>query len=90
MEGLQWSSIWMGSLTMRPAWLLGSPYVQHFCGEADFRHELPLDQSSMTNWRKGIGAEKFEVLLALAQAKVSFKLKKSEVLWIKKTKQASC
>ena len=43
---------------------LDSPYVQHFCGEAFFRHDLPLDRSSMTNWRKRIGAEALEALLA--------------------------
>lgn len=43
---------------------LDSPYVQHFCGEAFFRHELSLDRSSMTNWRKRIGAEALEKLLA--------------------------
>ena len=43
---------------------LDSPYVQHFCGEAFFRHDLPLDRSSMTRWRKRIGADKLEVLLA--------------------------
>ena len=43
---------------------LDSPYVQHFCGEAFFRHDLPLDRSSMTNWRKRIGADKLEALLA--------------------------
>src|SRR5690349_16180857 len=29
---------------------LDSPYVQLFCGEAFFRHALPLDRSSMTRW----------------------------------------
>ena len=43
---------------------LDSPYVQHFCGEVFFRHDLPLDRSSMTNWRKRIGPEELEILLA--------------------------
>ena len=43
---------------------LDSPYVQHFCGEAFVRHDLPLDRSSMTNWRRRIGAEALEALLA--------------------------
>jgi len=43
---------------------LDSPYVQHFCGEVFFQHELTLDRSSMTNWRKRIGAEALEALLA--------------------------
>jgi IS5 family transposase len=42
---------------------LDSPYVQYFCGEAFFQHELMLDRSSMTRWRKRIGAEALEVLL---------------------------
>jgi IS5 family transposase len=43
---------------------LDSPYVQYFCGEAFFRHELSLDRSSMSNWRKRVGAEALEKLLA--------------------------
>jgi IS5 family transposase len=43
---------------------LDSPYVQFFCGEAFFRHELPLDRSSLTRWRQRIGADTLEVLLA--------------------------
>ena len=41
-----------------------SPYVQLSCGEAHFRHDLPLDRSSMTRWRQRIGAERLELLLA--------------------------
>lgn len=41
-----------------------NPYFQAFCGEEHFRHALPLDRSSMTRWRKRIGAEKLEILLA--------------------------
>ncbi len=43
---------------------LDSPYAQLFCGEAHFRHALPLDRSSMTRWRRRIGPERLEVLLA--------------------------
>ena len=43
---------------------LDSPYVQYFCGEMYFQFDLPLDRSSMTNWRKRIGSEKLEILLA--------------------------
>src|SRR5919107_513167 len=43
---------------------LDSPYAQLFCGEAHFRHGLPLDRSSLTRWRQRIGAERLEVLLA--------------------------
>ena len=41
-----------------------NPYFQAFCGEEFFRHELPIDRSSMTRWRGRIGPEKLEVLLA--------------------------
>jgi IS5 family transposase len=41
-----------------------NPYFQAFCGEEFFRHELPLDRSSMTRWRGRIGPDKLEVLLA--------------------------
>ena len=43
---------------------LDSPYVQAFCGETHFQHALPLDRSSMTRWRKRIGSERMEALLA--------------------------
>lgn len=43
---------------------LENPYFQAFCGEEFFRHELPFDRSSMTRWRKRIGADKLEELLA--------------------------
>ena len=43
---------------------LDSPYAQLFCGETYFQHRLPLDRSSLTRWRKRIGAERMEGLLA--------------------------
>ena len=43
---------------------LDSPSVQLFCGETHFQHALPLDRSSMSRWRKRIGAERLELLLA--------------------------
>jgi transposase, IS5 family len=43
---------------------LDSPYVQLFCGEVFFRHALPLDRSSTTRWRRRIGPERLELLLA--------------------------
>ena len=45
------------------AWL-ENPYFQAFCGETHFRHEPPLDRSSMTRWRQRIGAGDLEALLA--------------------------
>ena len=35
-----------------------------FCGESHFQHRLPFDRSSMTRWRKRIGADEMELLLA--------------------------
>ena len=36
------------------------PYFQHFCGEAYFRFELPIDRSSMSRWRDRIGPDGLE------------------------------
>jgi IS5 family transposase len=35
----------------------------YFCGEELFQLELPLDRSSMTNWRNRIGEERLQALL---------------------------
>ncbi|GGC73395.1 hypothetical protein GCM10011504_58460 [Siccirubricoccus deserti] len=43
---------------------LHSPYARLFYGETFFQHALPLDRSSLTRWRRRIGAERLEVLLA--------------------------
>jgi len=40
-----------------------NPYYQYFCGEEFFRHRLPLDRSSMTNWRQRMGEERLRGLL---------------------------
>jgi len=32
-------------------------YWQYFCGSKWFMHEMPIDPSSMTRWRKKIGEE---------------------------------
>lgn len=58
---------------------LESPYVQFFCGEVHFQIRLPLDRSSMTRWRKRIGAKRLEALLAetLATAQRGGALKRS-------------
>src|SRR3712207_1797489 len=45
-----------------------NPYFQAFCGEAWFRHRLPLDRSSMTRWRRRIGPERLEAVLAVTIA----------------------
>jgi transposase, IS5 family len=41
-----------------------NPYWQWFCGFEYFQHELPCDPSSLTRWRKRIGPEGLEKLLA--------------------------
>ena len=40
-----------------------NPYWQYFCGFEFFQHELPIDPSLMTRWRKRIGPEAMEELL---------------------------
>lgn len=42
---------------------LENPYWQYFSGMKFFEHELPLDPSSMTKWRKRIGEQGAELLL---------------------------
>jgi len=41
-----------------------NPYWQYFCGEQYFQHELPIDPSSLSRWRKRIGEQGAEVILA--------------------------
>jgi len=45
--------------------LLENPYWQYFCGFKQFQHELPIDPSSMTRWRKRLGPDKIEELLTV-------------------------
>jgi len=40
-----------------------NPYWQYFCGFEYFRHDLPIDPSSMTRWRNRIGPERMKKLL---------------------------
>jgi transposase, IS5 family len=40
-----------------------NPYWQFFCGFEFFQHEVPLDASTMTRWRKRIGPEGLEEML---------------------------
>jgi len=42
-----------------------NPYDQYFCGEEFFQHELPIDPSQMTRWRKRIGEAGCAKLLQL-------------------------
>jgi len=40
-----------------------NPYWQYFCGCEFFRHDLPIDPSSMTRWRQRVGPERMKELL---------------------------
>jgi IS5 family transposase len=40
-----------------------NPYWQYFCGREYMEHELPIDSSMMSKWRKRVGAERLEKLL---------------------------
>lgn len=46
--------------------LLENPYWQYFCGFKQFQHELPIDPSSLTRWRKRLGPDKIEELFSAA------------------------
>src|SRR5215213_4512333 len=41
-----------------------NPYWQWFCGCEYFQHQLPCDPSSLTRWRKRLGPDGLETLLA--------------------------
>jgi IS5 family transposase len=43
-----------------------NPYYQVFCGEAEFQWKFPCDSSEMTYFRKRIGKEGFEKILAVS------------------------
>jgi len=40
-----------------------NPYWQYFCGFTHMQHDAPIDPSSMSRWRKRVGAERLELLL---------------------------
>jgi len=42
-----------------------NPYWQYFCGEAYFRHEMPIHPSQMTRFRDRLGEEGCEFMLGL-------------------------
>jgi IS5 family transposase len=60
---------------------LENPYWQYFCGETYLQTELPIDASSLTRWRKRIGEEGVEVLLAVTieAARAAGLIKKSSL-----------
>jgi IS5 family transposase len=40
-----------------------NPYWQYFCGFTHMQHEVPIDPSSLSRWRKRVGDERLELLL---------------------------
>jgi len=42
-----------------------NPYYQYFCGAEYFRHQLPIDPSSLSRWRRRIGEQGAELILML-------------------------
>ncbi|MCP4593726.1 MAG: transposase [bacterium] len=40
-----------------------NPYWQYFCGFTHMQHEAPINPSSVSRWRKRVGAERLELLL---------------------------
>ena len=40
-----------------------NPYWQFLCDLSYMQHELPIDPSSLSRWRKRVGAERLEKLL---------------------------
>jgi transposase, IS5 family len=51
-----------------------NPYWQFFCGLSYMQHELPIDPSSLSKWRKRVGPERLEKLLeATIHAALSMK-----------------
>ncbi|MGI9457263.1 MAG: IS5 family transposase [Aeoliella sp.] len=42
-----------------------NPYWQFFCGRQYMEHELPIDSSMMSKWRKRVGADRLEKLLEI-------------------------
>lgn len=60
---------------------LENPYWQFFCGETYLQTDLPIDPSSLTRWRKRIGEEGVETLLAVTidAARAAGLIKKSSL-----------
>lgn len=40
-----------------------NPYWQYFCGFTEMQHDCPIDPSSLSRWRKRVGAERLETML---------------------------
>jgi len=56
-----------------------NPYYQAFTGEVEFQWQFPCDPSSMTNFRKRIGAEGYEKVLAVSIALHQEKIAEDEM-----------
>jgi IS5 family transposase len=56
-----------------------NPYYQAFTGEVEFQWQFPCDPSSMTNFRKRIGAEGYEKILAVSIALHQEKIAEDEM-----------
>jgi len=58
-----------------------NPYWQFFCGLSYMQHELPIDPSSLSKWRKRVGAGRLEKLLeATIHAALSMKAMRPQEL----------
>lgn len=56
-----------------------NPYWQYFCGFEEMQHQCPIDPSSLSRWRKRVGAERLEKLLQVTvQVAMQDKLIKSD------------
>jgi IS5 family transposase len=53
-----------------------NPYWQYFCGFTTMQHELPLHPTTMTKWRKRVGADKLAILL---QETIALALREKQV-----------
>lgn len=53
-----------------------NPYWQYFCGFTTMQHELPLHPTTMTKWRKRVGADKLAMLL---QETIALALREKQV-----------
>jgi IS5 family transposase len=42
-----------------------NPYWQFFCGFAEMQHECPVNPSSLSRWRKRVGADRLEKMLEI-------------------------
>ena len=51
-----------------------NPYWQFFCGFHEMQHECPIDPSSLSRWRKRVGADRLEKMLEVTlQAAIQLK-----------------